>query len=336
MRPILLHGHTRSLTKIKYNKDGDLLFSASKDKSPSVWFSHNGERLGTFDGHNGSVWDLDVSYDSNRLLTASGDGSCIMWNVSNGKQLFQWKTEKQNAVRCVAFAQGDRQALFVTDATMGEVCTINIIDIAENIEDQTSTISKKIPIQGKKATVALWGKLNKTIVTGHADGTVCIWDPESGEVMNTARPHTMLIQDLQFGREREYFITASKDQSSVIMDAATLEVKKRYETDTPVNSAAIAPNRTQIMLGGGQDAMNVTTTSAKQGKFEVRFFNLVFEEEIGRVKGHFGPINTLAFHPNGKSYASGGEDGFIRVHFFDDDYFEFKYPEELAEEVDAE
>jgi hypothetical protein len=26
----------------------------------------------------------------------------------------------------------------------------------------------------------------------------------------------------------------------------------------------------------------------------------VFEEEIGTVKGHFGPINTVAFHPDGK------------------------------------
>jgi hypothetical protein len=50
----------------------------------------------------------------------------------------------------------------------------------------------------------------------------------------------------------------------------------------------------QVLLGGGQDAMNVTTTSLRQGKFETRFWHKVFEEEVGRVKGHFGPINTLA------------------------------------------
>lgn len=55
-----------------------------------------------------------------------------------------------------------------------------------------------------------------------------------------------------------------------------------------------------MVLGGGQEAMEVTTTTTKAGKFDARFYHLIFEEEIGRVKGHFGPINSLAFHPDGK------------------------------------
>jgi translation initiation factor 3 subunit I len=99
--------------------------------------------------------------------------------------------------------------------------------------------------------------------------------------------------------------------------------------------------------------MSVTTTSSRAGKFESRFWHKLFEEEVGRVKGHLwvvisilagpvfvhviiiilfdphltftpsrhsqltisGPINTLAVHPQGKAYASGAEDGFVRVHW---------------------
>lgn len=57
-------GHERSLTQIKFNKEGDLLFSCSKDHVINVWFSHNGERLGTYDGHNGTVWTIDVDCTS--------------------------------------------------------------------------------------------------------------------------------------------------------------------------------------------------------------------------------------------------------------------------------
>lgn len=62
--------------------------------------------------------------------------------------------------------------------------------------------------------------------------------------------------------------------------------------------------------------MEVTTTSTKSGKFDSRLFHLVYEEEFARVKDHLGPINSLAFHPDGKSYATGGEDGFVRVQVF--------------------
>lgn len=46
---------------VKYNRDGDLFFSCSKDSHPSVWYAHNGERLGSYEGHNGAVWGIDVS-----------------------------------------------------------------------------------------------------------------------------------------------------------------------------------------------------------------------------------------------------------------------------------
>lgn len=69
----------------------------------------------------------------------------------------------------------------------------------------------------------------------------------------------------------------------------------------------------------------MTTTSTRAGKFESRFFHLVFEEEFGRVKGHFGPINSVAFHPDGKSFSTGGEDGYVRIQSFDQPYFDFSF-----------
>lgn len=68
----------------------------------------------------------------------------------------------------------------------------------------------------------------------------------------------------------------------------------------------------------------MTTTSARAGKFEVRIYHKIFEEELGRVKGHFGPINTVAFSPDGRGFTSGGEDGYVRLHHFDPDYFDFE------------
>jgi len=47
-QPILLKGHERAITQVKYNLDGDLIFTAAKDHHPTVWYADTGERLGTF------------------------------------------------------------------------------------------------------------------------------------------------------------------------------------------------------------------------------------------------------------------------------------------------
>ena len=57
----MLHGHERAITQIKYNREGDLLFSCAKDPNPNVWYSLNGERLGSYRGHTGAVWGIDVN-----------------------------------------------------------------------------------------------------------------------------------------------------------------------------------------------------------------------------------------------------------------------------------
>lgn len=71
MRPILLRGHERSLTKVIYNRQGDLILSTSKDSKPNIWYADNGERLGTLNGHNGTVWDIDICHESRHAITAS-------------------------------------------------------------------------------------------------------------------------------------------------------------------------------------------------------------------------------------------------------------------------
>ncbi|KAK0246561.1 translation initiation factor eIF3 subunit, partial [Friedmanniomyces endolithicus] len=54
--------------------------------------------------------------------------------------------------------------------------------------------------------------------------------------------------------------------------------------------------------------MDVTTTSARQSKFEARFYHKIFEDEICRMSGHISPLNFVAVSREGKCYCSGDED----------------------------
>ncbi|KDN45029.1 Eukaryotic translation initiation factor 3 subunit I, partial [Rhizoctonia solani AG-8 WAC10335] len=331
MRPILLQGHERSLTQIKYNAEGDLLFTASKDHVINVWYTHNGERVGTYNGHNGSVWTVDIDSQSRFMLSGAADNMMKLWDASTGKCLYTW--EFPTAVKRVAWSDDDKQILCITEQRMGYQGAIRVFTI--NREDPTNQdadpYSEFNPVKSK-ATVAAFSYDNDIIITGHESGKVAAFDVKAGEEINAnERAHSEPVTDLQMSLDRTYFITSSKDKTAKLHDTKTLDVLKNYATDGPLNSAAIAPGRPYILVGGGQEAMNVTTTSARQGKFETRFWHKIFEEEVGRVKGHFGPINTIAVHPAGIQYASGGEDGYVRLHTFDEGYFRARPYGDLGE-----
>ncbi|KAF5306048.1 hypothetical protein FQR65_LT18613 [Abscondita terminalis] len=324
MKPLILHGHERPITQIKYNREGDLLFSSSKDNKPNVWYSLNGERLGTFNGHQGVVWCIDVDWTSTKLLSGGGDNALKIWDCETGKTLGTVAT--QSSVRACNFSYSGNMAAFANDKSLKQQCEIHIIDVRNVDESITqSTPILKIPVSESRVTSLLWGALDETLLTGHENGEITQWDLQTGKKLNSTKEHDKIINDMQMSKDSTMFITASKDHTAKLFDSDNLMLLKTYKTERPVNSAAISPILEHVVLGGGQDAMDVTTTSSRVGKFDSRFFHLVFEEEFGRVKGHFGPIHSVAFHPDGKGYSSGGEDGYVRVHNFDQSYFEYGF-----------
>lgn len=73
-------------------------------------------------------------------------------------------------------------------------------------------------------------------------------------------------------------------------------------------------------MAGGVPAIKAANT--KMGGFEMHLCNLMTAKEIGTIPGHFGPVNVIAFHNDGRGFISGGEEGVIRLHRFDRAYFE--------------
>jgi len=322
MKPISLHGHERSITQIVYNREGDLLFSSAKDQNPNVWYSINGERLGTYDGHGGAVWCIDVDWETKNFLSGAADNTIRLWDVCTGKMTDRIDT--RSAVRACQFSYSGNMVAYSTDRAMGQQCVINIVDVRTFSNQDKTIMSLPIPAKGPKVTSLIWNGLDDLIVTGHDNGDIVQWDVKTHQKVKISSEHQKAISDLQLSSDRTMFISASKDTTAKLWDMDQLENKKTYKTERRVNSAAISPNKDHVVLGGGQEAMDVTTTSTKIGKFDARFFHLIFEEEFAKVKGHFGPINSLRFHPDGKSYASGGEDGYVRINYFDNDYHAFK------------
>ena len=137
-----------------------------------------------------------------------------------------------------------------------------------------------------------WTAFNEALLVTYDNGMIKLYDPNNGDIVEEIVAHEKKINRLRMNRDKTLFITSSADFTSKLFDAVDLKPIKEYKTDRPVNDAVISETKDHILLGGGQETMSVTTTSGKVGKFETRFFHLVYEEEFGCVKGHFGPINA--------------------------------------------
>jgi translation initiation factor 3 subunit I len=291
---------------------------------PHCLYFYYTERLGTFEGHNGAIWCCDITHNSKYMITGSGDSSCMIWDVSNGAMLK--KITFKGTVRAVALSEGDKQFVASTDPFAKEPASIFVYNFPSNPSETSDAPALQIAdtgmAKGEKVICAVWLPFNKAFMAGCSDGSLRLYDPTTGKIVQTLKEHTAAVQSIQFNHDKTMFITASSDFTAKLFDTETFKVLKVYQTERPVNSAAISPLFEHVMLGGGQEASAVTVTAGRTGKFEVRFFHTIYEEEFGRVKGHFGPINTLAFHPDGRSFVSGAEDGYIRLHHFDSEYFE--------------
>lgn len=163
--------------------------------------------------------------------------------------------------------------------------------------------------------------MNERIFSTHDDGLINVWNATNGQKIESIRAHTKLISGFKFSSDKQYFATASKDNTSKLYDSRTLECLKTFVSGRPMNDVAISPLMPHVMIVGGQEAVSVALSQADTSQFRVRVFHTVYQQEIATIHGHFAPVNSIAFSPDGKCFASGGEDGYVRLHHLNDSYF---------------
>jgi len=273
MRPILLKGHERSITCLKYNREGDLIYTTSKHPTFACWRTDNGERLGTFEGHTGAVWSVDVDRHTSRILTGAADNNAKIWDAETGREFLSW--HHKAPIRSVDYALGDNQFISVTDQVLGYLPTVNIWDVNQSTREYRPIVE----ITGKneaKILQAVWGPLNKTILTANEDGRIVVYDVRTGGQLKVIDAHFKAVMQLSLSKNGAMFITASKDGYAKLYDSSTFQLLKTYYTGRPINSASISPLKEEVILGGGQSADTVTTTRVDKSQFNVRFFHSIF------------------------------------------------------------
>ena len=164
------------VTAISINPDGSLLASGGTDKAVTIWEIKDGVRRSeALIGHkkNIAVRGLAFSYDSRRLASASYDGTARIWELNNMKcwRVLSWHTD---AVQNVVFSQDGR---FI--ATCSSDATIMVWEANSKRPPLRRLRGHQNMVFGLRF-VTLPDQKRESLVSTSLDGTVRLWDVESG------------------------------------------------------------------------------------------------------------------------------------------------------------
>jgi len=296
--------HNRSVVDAKFHPDGDVLFSASKD-SLATMINLDGKLLHVFRGHEGALSTLTAN--ENTLTTCGLDLFIMCWDVITGKEAA--KLDINSVIRGID--RQDHDIYFSTDHSIQKSCFIGHYD--------TRTETTERIYHPEFSTTKMFVYKN-FILFSDTEGNVSQLDIRSNSLTSTVKLHKARIASIKGSSCRSFFISASADNTTAIVDTASLEVKRRFEYTEPVNAACIKNTNDIAVLAGGIDARDVTTTKGK-GSFSTTFYDIVSSRKVGSYTTHFGTINCVDIHPAGSHYCSGGEDGSVAIVRFGSDFY---------------
>lgn len=200
---------------------------------------------------------------------------------------------------------------------------------------------RTIPLDTGPATaLAIDGDM---ALTGHADGSVLLWDVATARKRATFRRNEADIWSLAFAGEQGRFLTATHDWKVALWDAARetapLHIFDGHEN--AVQAVAYAANGQLFASGGadktvklwnlatldlvrtyrGADDFITSIALSADGKLvaaasldgSIRLWSTSSSSLRRRLDGHQGSINQIAFSPDSKRLVSAGHDGTVRL-----------------------
>ncbi|KAF3902072.1 Beta-TrCP [Orbilia brochopaga] len=289
--PLTCHGHSRPVTHLSFSQtvdDSYYLISACKDGNPMLRNGITGDWIGTFIGHKGAVWQARLSRDASRAVTASADFSAKVWDAYTGEAT--QTLQHNHIVRCVTFSPDDTRI-----ATGGPEKKLRVYDL--NSSDSASALEIGVGAHNGTIRAVSWADPN-ILVSGSEDKYIRWWDVRSRDPVSTYMVDEPL-GNCEFSMDGK-ILNVSAGKSVYFFDGVSRMLLKQIKTEYDCATVALhAPTR-KFVTGGSQDTW-------------VRIYDFDTGKELEVNKGHHGHIWSASFSPDGNLYATGSEDGTIKL-----------------------
>eukprot|EP00037_Helgoeca_nana_P025372 m.277048 g.277048 ORF g.277048 m.277048 type:complete len:325 (-) comp26929_c0_seq13:4760-5734(-) len=286
--PLTCSGHTRPVVDLAFSPitaDGFFLISACKDGKPILRNGMTGDWIGTFEGHKGAVWGATIDRQAKWCATGAADFSAKTWNAETGDELNTY--QHPHIVKTVDFS-ADATRLLTGCNDKGIRCW-----------DVASTDAAVVTMTGHTGSIkkALFDTTEQLCISGGDDKTMRVWDIRTGsEVKRVTLSAAVTSMELSQNGSK---LTTTHGSTVTFWDPKTMEKLKEKKTEAPTFTASLHPDSRTYVWGGLDNMLHVC--------------NYETGEQLEEYKGHFGPVHCVRYSPDGEVYASGSEDGTVRL-----------------------
>jgi RNA polymerase sigma factor (sigma-70 family) len=340
---ITLAAHTGEVRSVAFAPDGKNLATGGTDKLAYVWEVESGKQLTTFKGHEERVCSVAFTPDGKSLATCSWDKTARLWDAATGKEKRALKHESW--LECVAFSP-DGKSVAIAGGWGGKV---HLWDVAGNgdkprwMGQQPLSISvafspdgKKLAAAGWEPTVRLWdvatgkeegagsavghtGWVNavvalpdrKTIVSAGSDGAIIVWDTARGREVRRMDGNHDRIQCLAVSPDGRTVAAGGRDKVVRLWDEGGGKEVAKIEVGGLVKGLAFAPDGKRLASASGNDVFDGWVQAIPGHGAAV--WDVATGKPVFRLEGHEGGVKAVAYSPDGKTLATGGNDKSVRL-----------------------
>lgn len=315
--------HARPVTSLAVSADGERVYTSSKDKCVLQW-NHadvtKAERH--YWGHDGAVYGVDADREGFGLLcSVAADGKALFWRERREPGISEATSTTTvgglaKGVNWAPAGDGALRVAIFTDKFGSTPPSLLVLEV--DIKDlSTKELQRITPKTAKPPpTVAIfWTKAGDSLVTAHADGWIRTW-ADGKPALSVQGPKSLVWAT----RSGDFILATSLEGTGYIYNAATLEPVRHFTPRPvrPLRCAALShgfeeDDKSWLVVAGGIDPKDVTTTKPQEGEFNVELCSPL-GEQWHSFQAHFGPVQTLAALPNG-AFVSGGEDGCVNKYW---------------------
>ena len=145
---VILRGHARQVTSVRFSLDGRLVVTASRDTTARIWDAKSGTLLQTLRGHFGAVNDAEFSADGRWVVTA-GPSTAGIWSTDSGTLLFYVRGH-HGRLTSATFSAGDR---IYTSGIDGTVRTY-VCEVCRSGDALLAVARRRLAVTGRTLTPA--------------------------------------------------------------------------------------------------------------------------------------------------------------------------------------